>query len=346
MPDESFKTYQEVMDYLKSKKNRKINLLFGNGFSMGYDPQIFSYNALSEFVKKCKDATILKLFRIVGSTNFELIMRSLDLFVEFGEEFAPAANLKEVIIPAKEKLKGNLLEAITGLHPEHVFKVPEEKSRLCALFLKDFLDSKGSIFSTNYDLLLYWILMRESAIFGDNMRDGFSRGEDPELTWSSGTQNIYYLHGSLPLFDCSGTVIKEEYDDQNFLLGNIKKRIDNDQYPIFVTAGTAQEKMEMISHNRYLSYCYESLSNLNGSLVVIGFNFGKYDSHIIDAINQAAQKRKGHSGCLCSIFIGYYTEEDRKHLIEISPQFKIPQEKIRIFDVKTANIWNRKIEKK
>ena len=52
MPDESFKTYQEVMDYLKSKKNRKIHLLFGNGFSMGYDPQIFSYNALSEFVKK------------------------------------------------------------------------------------------------------------------------------------------------------------------------------------------------------------------------------------------------------------------------------------------------------
>ena len=84
MPDESLKTYQEVMNYLKSKKKRKIHLLFGNGFSMGYDPQIFSYNALSEFVKKCKDSTILKLFRIVGSTNFELIMRSLDLFVKFG----------------------------------------------------------------------------------------------------------------------------------------------------------------------------------------------------------------------------------------------------------------------
>ena len=54
MPDESLKTYQEVMNYLKSKKKRKIHLLFGNGFSMGYDPQIFSYNALSEFVKKCK----------------------------------------------------------------------------------------------------------------------------------------------------------------------------------------------------------------------------------------------------------------------------------------------------
>ncbi len=341
MPDESFKTYQEVMDYLKSKKKRKIHLLFGNGFSMGYDPQIFSYNALTEFVKKCKDSTILKLFRIVGSTNFELIMRSLDLFVKFGEEFAPNANLKEIILPAKEKLKENLLEAITGLHPEHVFKVPEEKSRSCALFLKDFLDSKGSIFSTNYDLLLYWILMREAAVFEGNMRDGFARGDRPDLTWSSGSQNIYYLHGSLPLFDYAGTIIKEEYDQQNFLLRNIKTRIANDQYPIFVTAGTAQEKMEMISHNRYLSYCYESLSNLNDSLVVIGFNFGEYDSHIIDAINHAARQRKGRSGCLCSIFIGYYTVEDREHLLEICPKFKIPQDKIRLFDVKTANIWNR-----
>ena len=79
MADESFKTYQEVINYLKEKK-RKINLLVGNGFSMAFDPTIFSYNALSNFIKSCKDQTILKLFRIVDSTNFELIMRELDLF--------------------------------------------------------------------------------------------------------------------------------------------------------------------------------------------------------------------------------------------------------------------------
>ncbi len=37
MADESFKTYQEVINYLKEKK-RKINLLVGNGFSMAFDP--------------------------------------------------------------------------------------------------------------------------------------------------------------------------------------------------------------------------------------------------------------------------------------------------------------------
>ena len=95
----------------------------------------------------------------------------------------------------------------------------------------------------------------------------------------------------------------------------------------------------MISHNRYLSYCYDKLANLDGSLVVIGFNFGNYDTHIIDAINQAATKRKGHSGLLASLFIGYYTEQDKSHIKEICPQFEIPQDKIRLFDIKTANIW-------
>ena len=343
MPDESLKTYQEVMDYLHSKRGRKIHLLFGNGFSMAYDPSIFSYNALGEFVKNCNDSVILKLFNIVGSTNFELIMRNLDLFIKFGKEFVPDVDLEKTILPAKRKLKENLLQAITKLHPEHVFKIPEAQSQSCALFLKDFLDSKdGSVFSTNYDLLLYWILMRESAVFGGNTRDGFSRGEDnSELFWGSGNQNIFYLHGSLPLFDLGYSIIKEEYDQQNFLLEKIKCRIDNDQYPIFVTGGTAREKMEVISHNRYLSYCYENLANLDGSLVVIGFNFGDYDTHIIDAINQAATRRKGHSGLLCSIFIGYYTEDDRRHFIDISSKFKIPQEKIRLFDAKTANIWNK-----
>ena len=186
--------------------------------------------------------------------------------------------------------------------------------------------------------------MRESATFAGSIRDGFSRDDEDnasELIWESGSQNIFYLHGSLPLFDLGHSVIKEEYNQQDFLLENIKHRIDNDQYPIFVTAGTAQEKMEMISHNRYLSYCYDSLANLSDSLVVIGFNFGDYDTHIIEAINQAATKRKGHSGLLCSIFIGYYKEDDRRHFIDISSNFKIPQEKIRLFDAKTANIWNK-----
>ena len=340
MPDELLNTYPDILTYLQARKpKRKINLLFGNGFSMGFDSSIFSYNALSNFVKDCNDPVVQKLFKIVGTTSFELIMRNLDMFVQFAQEFAPQVDIVSVIEPAKSILKTKLLDAITALHPEHVFEVPEEKSLACANFLKPYLDSKGSIFSTNYDLLLYWVLMHHHALFGDSMRDGFLRGDSPDLEWESGTQNIYYLHGSLPLFDLGNRIVKEEYSLDQYLLEHIKRRIDNDQYPIFVTAGTAAEKMEMILHNPYLSYCYDHLANLDGSLIVVGFNFGKYDTHIIEAINQAATMRKGHSGLLCSLFIGYYNEADKKHLNSLIPSFKVPAEKIRLFDVKTANIW-------
>ncbi len=335
MADESFKTYQEVINYLKEKK-RKINLLVGNGFSMAFDPTIFSYNALSNFIKSCKDQTILKLFRIVDSTNFELIMRELDLFIKFEKEFDPNPKLEEIILSAKNKLKTSLIDAITKLHPDHVFKILDSNSKACALFLKDYLESGGAIFSTNYDLLLYWILMRESNSLKNKygILDGFSLGNNEDLTWNSGKQNIYYLHGSLPLFSTGYSTIKEKYDHQHYLLQNIKDRIAKDQYPLFVTGGTAEEKMKVISNNRYLSFCYDNLENIRGSLIVIGFNFGEYDTHIIDAINRAATKKS-----LCSLFIGYYTEKDRQHFLRLCPRIQLPPEKIRIFDSKTANIW-------
>lgn len=45
MKVEDLPSYTDVVKYLNSKHRIK-HLLFGNGFSMAYDPNIFSYNAL------------------------------------------------------------------------------------------------------------------------------------------------------------------------------------------------------------------------------------------------------------------------------------------------------------
>jgi hypothetical protein len=47
-------TYENIVDYLKNKQRTK-HLLTGNGFSMSYDPSIFSYNALSTFIENTDD---------------------------------------------------------------------------------------------------------------------------------------------------------------------------------------------------------------------------------------------------------------------------------------------------
>lgn len=69
--------YQNVISYLNKKKRGK-HLLLGNGFSMSYDKKIFSYNAFSDFIKKTDNQLLQKLFGIINTCNFKLIMSQLD----------------------------------------------------------------------------------------------------------------------------------------------------------------------------------------------------------------------------------------------------------------------------
>jgi hypothetical protein len=340
-------TYKKIVDYLDSKKRPK-HLLLGNGFSISYDPSIFSYNALSSFIENTTDDLLKELFKVINTKNFEAIMQELNNFVLIASVFSSDKLLVNKIIQTKENLQYRLIEAIKTLHPEHVFTISEEKSKSCFTFLEDYLSNKGFVFSTNYDLLLYWILMRNNS---QNAIDGFGRellnGEsefvpnwEPEyskdLIWgiNKNEQNIFYLHGALPLFDSGISIIKEIYNGE-YLLENIKHRIDKDQYPIFVTAGNANEKLNHITHNQYLTYCYDKLCSISGSLITFGFSFGDNDDHIIDAINKA--HKKPYDKKLWSIYIGVYNENDFKHIEKIKRKFKC---KVNIWNANTIKIWD------
>lgn len=350
MEIEKLQTYQQVIDSLH-KKGRKKHLLFGNGFSMAYDRNIFSYNALSSFIETTGDPLIKNLFEKLNTKNFELIMQQLDNFCEIAEIFSDDKTLVPKIKTASEKLKNSLIEAVKELHPEHVFKIPEEKSVACISFLQEYLNNNGLVFSTNYDLLLYWVLMRNGA---QNATDGFGRDletelddehfiepddlEYSELRWGKykDEQTIHYLHGTLPIFDTGVNIVKVEYDTSHYLLQNVKDRIDKKEYPIFVTAGNGKEKLTHIMHNKYLSFCYEQLCEIQGSLVTFGFNFGEYDTHIIDAINVAAKMGKKMPDKLWSVYIGVYSDEDLQHIRDIEKKFKC---KVTPYNARTANIW-------
>jgi hypothetical protein len=339
----SIQTFGEVIEHL-NKENRDRHLLIGNGFSMAYDPKIFSYNALSKFIEDGNNELLVKLFQVVNSRDFEQIMKQLALSKDIIKAFNGDQLIIDKIDKATITLQESLINAVKTLHPEHVFTIPEYKCNSCASFLKEILDRKGKIFSTNYDILLYWVLMRKQL---PNAIDGFGRDvidqdewtdEDvqlSELRWGNhkNTQNIFYLHGALPLFDNGIEIIKEEYDG-NYILENIKKRMDKGQYPIFVTAGDGNEKLNHILHNHYLSYCYDSLCSIGGSLITFGFNFGEYDDHIIKAINEAANQDMDKK--LWSVYIGVYSENDAAHIDTIKKKFTC---KVNIFDSKTLNIW-------
>jgi hypothetical protein len=278
-------------------------------------------------------------------------MQQLDNAARIAEVFGADVKVVKKIKSASEILKTSLIDAIKELHPEHVFTIEEEKSQACASFLATFLNQNGLIFTTNYDLLLYWVLMRNKI---ENGGDGFGRDaiesdewvepddrQYSELHWgkNSDSQSIHYLHGALQIFDTGIEIEKEEYTSEHYLLENIKARMTKKEYPIFVTAGSGKDKLTHIVHNKYLAYCYEQLSTISGSLICYGFSFSPYDDHIIKAINKAGKKRIDEEGkwhMLNSVYIGIYSKNDLSHIKEIKKQFKVP---VRLFDAKTLNVW-------
>lgn len=344
-------TYQSVIEKLNKRTDPK-HLIMGNGFSMAYDHKIFSYNALYDFIEKLADPTLSKLFEVIKTKNFELIMQQLDSFIEIAKAFDVEGKLIEALIEANLLLQQSLIDAVSSLHPEHVFEISEEKSTKCAEFFNEFLLNNGQIFTTNYDLLMYWVLMRNEETQGN---DGFGREllnpeavkynkDEPlysdELFWlgKGKSQNVFFLHGSLPLFDTGINILKEVYTSEHYLLENIKIRMSNKEYPVFVTAGNGNEKLNHIKHNSYLNFCYDRLSEIEGSLISFGFNFGEYDEHIIEAINKASNNglipKDGKR--LWSIYIGVYSESDLEHIKKIQSKFLC---KVNVYNARTANIW-------
>ena len=348
---EELKSYQEVLDHFK-KENRTINLLLGNGFSIAYDKDIFSYNALNHFIMESNDDVIKKVFQVYNTQNFETIMQQLQNMVEVLKILEAPNDLCKRVSSVSQDLKAKLIDAITAMHPEQVFNVDEKKSKHCADFLNPYIANNGNIFSTDYDLLLYWVLLRNGV---ENFVDGFGREAEniedgtytpeEEIEWSEliwgkhkHNQNVHYLHGALPLFDAGRDIIKVEWNGKDYLLDVIKKKIEDGSYPVFVAAGNGDEKMQHIKHNPYLNYCYDRLCAINGSLIVLGFSFGDNDSHIIEAINEAG--RHGRKGSpnekLMSVYVGVFSDADYQHMQEIKKKFQI---KMECFNARTAHIW-------
>lgn len=342
-------TFDDVLDSISKNPNRTFSLLLGNGFSVAYDPNIFSYNALHDFVTKLEDKDLAAILRAIETPNFEVVLQYLNHFSSLLDVLEADPTLKERVDAAGTKLKTSFLAAVKALHPEHVFVMPEERSQACAAFLKRFLDTGGGIYSTNYDLLLYWVLMRNGLAahkdgFGrecPNPHDGYIHPEDhekPSLTWGKNREepNIFYLHGALHLFDSGTAIIKEESDTKRYMLEKINARIESGEYPIFVTAGNKQQKLRHITHNQYLNFCYDSLCHAKGSLVTFGFAFGSSDEHIIEAINRAAKQGIKTNDKLWSIYIGAFSDSDREHIESIKDKFKC---EVHLYEAKSENIW-------
>lgn len=327
----------------KGAGHTKKHLLLGNGFSRALRNDIFSYDALFD---RAEFGTLSPLarraFDVLGTTDFEIVMRALRGAASLVEIYASQnPGLAEQMRADADGLRELLVRTIAANHPGRPGEVANAAYERCRVFLSCF----STVYTLNYDLLLYWALMQDELEPHVDSDDGFRTPDDGPtdyVTWEvekTDSQKIFYLHGALHIFD-GGTEIKK-YTWVNTgipLIDQIREALQNNLYPLFVAEGTTSQKLTRIKHNEFLGRAYRSFSKIGGCLYVYGHSMAANDEHIIKLI----EKNK-----VSHLFVGLYGNPDsvgNQYIIDrvlkirnARPQ-KRPLE-VDFFDAASAQVW-------
>lgn len=344
--EDNILNYGEVRQRLG---RQSAHLLLGNGFSIACDT-IFSYGSLyKRAIQAGLSEQAQRVFERLGSNNFEGAMRLLDDTDWVVKTYNIVQNESPL---AKDLLvvKQTLIEVLAKSHLNHPGYISDQRKQNAVNFLKPY----HSIFTTNYDLLLYWVIM----FAGDELicPDGFYDDKDvhpakylvfqdrPSKSAES-RKGIYYLHGALHLYVHGEQIRKHSWiRNQKRLTDLVKEGLENKQYPLFVAEGRWQYKLKQIQTNPYLYYCLEKFRQIDKPLVTFGHGLGTTDEHILRAI---AQNRK-----LRTVYVGLHGDplSEKNRITQtvlnqmVSYREKLPGEvkplEIKFYLSQTARVWD------
>ena len=133
------------------------------------------------------------------------------------------------------------------------------------------------IFTTNYDLLLYWLLISSPKDYCDGF--GTRTGELRFEKNYPYAHRYFYLHGALHLFTAQDDVRKVKVKRKS-LRETLAETMAAHNYPLFISEGTHESKRRRIESSPYLRYALEQLCASRGTLVTFGLGFlGERPSH-------------------------------------------------------------------
>lgn len=272
------------------------DILLGNGFSINLSNR-FRYDALFEtFLSGCSAAGRAR-FSDFRTTNFEAILRDLGTARSVNKRFSLRYH---VLTQAMRSLRAGLVSAMHSRHP----RVGEFRPGVFAT-LEQQLRPFGHVFTLNYDLCLYHVIMAARDSY-QNRRRAFRYND---LFWDrvdrthlrfTGTQtrpdyrHVYYLHGALFIFPAAAGAPKGEVKlartGEEDLLSCIAAEIGAGRFPVFVSEGTAAEKTATIRDHPYLQFALKQLAEASNPLVIYGASLSEHDAHIIDTLNEKSRR--------------------------------------------------------
>jgi len=276
-------TYEEVRERIGE---RRSYLLLGNGFSIACD-EVFRYSSLYDSaVTAGLSERAQLLFEHIGTNNFEGVMRLLEQADWVARTYGLLREGASQMLQDLDVIKKTLVAAVAKSHLENPGDIEDSRKQAAAIFFSPYL----IVFTTNYDLLPYWVVMA----MGDPppLEDCFRADRDepgaPYLVFSQRLKEkrgLLYLHGALHLFVEEGELRKHSWTRTGTCLTDlIKEGLDQGQYPLFVAEGTPDKKVQQIQASGYLWYCMEKLRAIQSPLVIFGHSLGPSDSHILDSM--------------------------------------------------------------
>ena len=257
-------------------------LLVGNGASMALWPA-FSYDSLFEKAQTTRNRPLglseLSVFKAMDTCNFEQVLSALKTTIKVNAALTISSSSPRNRYFA---IKEALIHAVRSVH------IPWKQVQAESLLrINQALGEYRSVYTTNYDLLNYWAIMQAPQKFKDlfwNADSTFDLGN----TETKGTR-ILYLHGGLHLVKNLDGSTRKLTSSESTLLGSFAINTLGD-VPLFISEGSAEDKLKAIRNSDYLSFCYSQLAEHHGALCIFGHGLGSQDKHIVQALLDAQVK--------------------------------------------------------
>ena len=272
-------------------------LLLGNGASVAIHGD-FAYSNLWEDAV-ANGAISNKLQEISEDLetgpNFESLLRALFIAKTVNGKFKIT---DKSIDDAYAEVRDALKQTLRRIHCSRSDAVKYLEN--ATPFLKNF----DTIFSLNYDLLIYWAMMLYGNV--DIFRDCFDDGhfaEDWEkyrVPYTNRGQRsrtlVFFPHGGLQFAQgIKGIGRKLSVSNQSVdLLTHIANSWEQESvYPLLITEGDSKKKMDSIQSNRYLSTVYNKILPICGeTLVIYGWSIDEsVDGHLLEQIRNGNYTR-------------------------------------------------------
>lgn len=296
------------------------SLIVGNGASMAVD-RSFGYGSLLEKARILGHFTqeVEELFKSFDTVDFELVLRLVWHATKVnGALTIPDYRTRQVY----QDIRKALIETVRAVHPEH----SDVAARLPGMYR--FLKQFTTVLSLNYDLLVYWTMTYGMNVddhhqFKDCFLNASFDDDWPrfrELYRERTNTLVFYPHGSLAL---ARDIVDDEFKIQDQgagLLWAILKGWESGRcIPLFVSEGTATQKLAAIRNSYYLSTVYrEVIPSLAGSVTILGWGLGEQEAYLIQRLALAKVTR-----IACSVYGGNQRSCDhayrtlRDHLGEV-----------------------------